>query len=81
LLAGELYSTMNSQILEEASKKIENASVLINMVSRRVRQLNTGSRPMVVVRPGMGLSDIALSEVAAGKLGISQCPLKPTAQG
>jgi len=63
---------MNSQILEEASKRVENAPVLINMISKRVRQLNAGSRPMVVVRPGMGLSDVALSEVVAGKLGVSQ---------
>jgi DNA-directed RNA polymerase subunit omega len=70
---------MNSQILEEASKRVENAPVLINMISKRVRQLNAGSRPMVAVRPGMGLSDVALSEVAAGKLRVPQYPTSPAA--
>ncbi|QQY09317.1 MAG: DNA-directed RNA polymerase subunit omega [Candidatus Xiphinematobacter sp.] len=68
---------MNSHILEEASKQVGSVPVLINMVSRRVRQLSAGSRPMVVVCPGMGLSDIALSEVAAGKLGLAQGPVNP----
>ncbi len=59
---------MNSQILEEASKVITDIPVLINIISKRVRQLNAGSRPMVEVQPRMGLADIALAEVAAGKL-------------
>lgn len=59
---------MNSQILEEASKMEPEIPVLINIVSKRIRQLNAGSRPMVVVHLWMGLADIALAEVAAGKL-------------
>ncbi len=59
---------MNSQILEEASKMEPDIPVLINMISKRIRQLNAGSHPMVEVHPRMGLADIALAEVAAGKL-------------
>jgi DNA-directed RNA polymerase subunit omega len=59
---------MNAQILEEASKVISEPQVLINMVSRRVRQLSAGSRPMIEVGPRMGLADVALSEIAHGKL-------------
>ena len=40
----------------------------VNMVSQRVRQLCLGSRPMVEFIPGLGHADIALSEIAAGKL-------------
>jgi DNA-directed RNA polymerase subunit omega len=59
---------MNSQILEEASKVEPEIPLLINIVSKRIRQLNAGSRPLVSVHPRMGLADIALAEVAAGKL-------------
>lgn len=61
---------MNSQILEEASKAEPDIPVLINMISKRIRQLNAGSRPLIEVHPRMGLADIALAEVAAGKLKI-----------
>lgn len=63
---------MDSNLLEEASKTVDNTPVLINLISKRVRQLSAGSRPMVEVRPRMGLSDVALAEVAAGKLKASQ---------
>lgn len=59
---------MNAHILEEAAQVIPEPQVLINMVSRRVRQLSAGSRPMVEVGFRMGLADIALAEIAAGKL-------------
>jgi DNA-directed RNA polymerase subunit omega len=38
------------------------------MVSKRVRQLSAGSHPMVPVEGRMGLADIALAEIAQGKL-------------
>lgn len=38
------------------------------MVSRRVRQLSLGHRPLIEFAPGMGLADIALTEVIKGKL-------------
>ena len=60
---------MQSQLLEEASKKIPSPQVLINMVSRRVRQLSQGHRPLVEPGPRMGLADIALKEIIDGKLG------------
>ena len=62
---------MNALILEEASKLIPEPQVLINMVSRRVRQLSAGSRPMVEVGSRMGLADIALTEIAQGKLAVA----------
>lgn len=38
------------------------------MVSKRVRQLMAGSRPLIDNDTRMGLADIALSEIAAGKV-------------
>lgn len=63
---------MNSQLFEEASKVVPDAQVLINMVSKRVRQLGANSRPMVYVEGRMGLMDIALAEIAQGKLTFSK---------
>ena len=59
---------MKAQYIDEASKVISEPQVLINMVSRRVRQLNAGSRPLIEVDPGTGLADVALLEIAQGKL-------------
>jgi len=59
---------MTSQLLEEAAKKVQSPQVLINLVSRRVRQLSQGHRPLILPHPRMGLSDIALQEIIDGKL-------------
>jgi len=59
---------MNSILLENASKVVPNTGLIVNMVRQRVRQLLNGARPMILVKPGLGLMDIALSEIAAKKL-------------
>jgi DNA-directed RNA polymerase subunit omega len=62
---------MKSQHINEAAKVVTNKQQLINIVSRRVRELSAGSRPMIEVDyqiGQMGLADIALAEIAAGKL-------------
>lgn len=59
---------MNIHYLEEAIKVVPEPQILINMVSRRVRQLTASSRPMVEVEPRMGYADIALAEIAQGKI-------------
>jgi len=60
---------MNSYYLEQANERIPNKQVLINVVSRRVRQLNNGDRSLVKPDgPYMEKIDIALKEVAEGKL-------------
>ena len=59
---------MNSNLVKAAAEVIPNPKILVNMVSQRVRQLCLGHRPMVEFIPGLGHADIALSEIAAGKL-------------
>lgn len=61
---------MNSQLVDEAAKVIPDVPILINAVSKRVRQLNAGARPMVEVGPRMDMADIALAEIAAGKIAV-----------
>jgi len=59
---------MMSHLVEEAAKKIPNVPLLVNVVSKRVRQLSAGHRPMIDAGPRMGLADIALQEIIDGKL-------------
>jgi DNA-directed RNA polymerase subunit omega len=59
---------MTTQLLQEAAQVIPNQQLLINVVSKRVRQLGLGHRPMVETTARMSLTDIALKEIIAGKL-------------
>ena len=59
---------MTAQLLQEAAQVIPNQQLLINVVSKRVRQLGLGHRPMVETTPRMSLTDIALKEIITGKL-------------
>src|ERR1700728_3570066 len=65
---------MTASLLEEASKKIPVPQVLVNVVSRRVRQLSAGHRPLIETTPRMGFSDIALTEIIQGKLTYEEAP-------
>ncbi len=65
---------MTSSLVDEASKIIPSQQVLINLVSKRVRQLTQGHRPMIEVGPRMGLSDIALQEIISGKITYEPAP-------
>jgi len=64
----ELYR-MNSKHLEAALQQIPNPELLINIVSRRVRQLAQGHRPLTQTDPKMDHADIALKEISEGKIG------------
>ena len=59
---------MQSSLLDEASKIVPDQQKLINIISKRVRQLSQGHRPLVEVLPRMVYSDIALKEIITGKL-------------
>jgi DNA-directed RNA polymerase subunit K/omega len=63
-----LLIIMKADLVKAASEVITNQQILVNMVSRRVRQLCLGHRPLVEFVPGLGHADIALSEIASGKL-------------
>jgi len=63
---------MNPQLIEQAALVIPSKQLLVNVVSKRVRQLMAGSRPLIADHFRMGLADIALSEIAAGKIAIME---------
>ena len=61
--------TLNVDLLEKAKERIPCVPVLINLLSKRVRQLNAGLRPYVKpLSPNEEKLDIALREVSEGKL-------------
>lgn len=59
---------MNSELVKAAIDVVRSQQVLVNIVSRRVRQLTLGHRPMVEFVPGLGHADVALTEIIQGKL-------------
>jgi len=71
---------MKANLVKAAAEVIPNPKILVNMVSQRVRQLCLGHRPMVEFVPGLGHADIALSEIAAGKLSF-ELTLNPPVTG
>jgi DNA-directed RNA polymerase subunit omega len=59
---------MNANLVKAANEVVPNQQILVNMVSRRVRQLALGHRPLVENTIGLREADIALTEIATGKL-------------
>ena len=68
---------MKSDLVEKAAELFPDPQILINMVSQRVRQLNSGRSPLIPTRPSMGAADIALTEIIEGKIKLAE---KPTAK-
>jgi DNA-directed RNA polymerase subunit omega len=69
---------MNHTLLKKASAVVTNDQLLVNIVRQRVRQLTRGHRPLVETAPGLGLLDVALSEIISGKLTYELSPgVKP----
>ena len=62
---------MNSDICSKALEKVGNPNVLVNLVSKRVRQLTgsgPGSRPLIAETAGLGAGDIAMLELIHEKM-------------
>ena len=64
---------MNAELVKKALEKVGNPNVLVNLISRRVRQLTSGGgrmgRPMVADTANLGAADIALLEIVEDKMG------------
>jgi hypothetical protein len=82
---------MNAALVKKALETLVNAkglnanisvqAILINLVSRRVRQLHDGgggaSRPLVAEVAHLGAADIALTEIIEGKMGFDMAAIEP----
>ena len=80
---------MNATLVKKALEKVLNPNVLVNLISRRVRQLNSSggsiSRPLVNDVANLGAADIALHEIIEGKMGFEMpeviALMRPTGKG
>lgn len=63
---------MNIALIEAARERVPSVPILVNMVSKRVRQLNSGDRPYVKPEVGEEKTDIALREIIEGKMGFAK---------
>lgn len=59
---------MRDDYIKEAQKVIPDSNLLINVVSRRVKQLRRGSRALVESLEKLSPEDIALREIIEGKI-------------
>jgi DNA-directed RNA polymerase subunit omega len=59
---------MRNDYLQAALAIIDDATILVNVVSRRVKQLKRGNRPLVVSLEKLSAEDTALREIAEGKI-------------
>jgi DNA-directed RNA polymerase subunit omega len=59
---------MRDDYLQSALKIIDDPTILVNVVSRRVKQLKRGNRPLVVSLEKLSAEDTALREIAEGKI-------------
>lgn len=59
---------MRDDYLQSALKVIDDPTILVNVVSRRVKQLRRGNRPLVISLEKLSAEDTALREIAEGKI-------------
>ena len=71
---------MRDEYIREARKVIDDPYILVNVVSRRVKQLRRGSRPLVESLEKLLPEDIALREIIEGKISYELTAVAPAAQ-
>ena len=70
---------MNTELVNQAMEKVRNPYILVNLISRRVRQLNgaggrTG-RPLIPDTGNLSAGDTALREIIEDKIGFETPPI------
>jgi DNA-directed RNA polymerase subunit omega len=59
---------MRDDYIKQALGKVQDPNVLVNVVSRRVKQLKRGNRPLVESLEKLSPEDIALREIIDEKI-------------
>jgi DNA-directed RNA polymerase subunit omega len=59
---------MRNDYLQSALKIIDDPTILVNVVSRRVKQLKRGNRALIESLEKLSAEDTALREIAEGKI-------------
>mgnify|MGYP005689800067 FL=1 len=60
--------TLRDDYLAEAQKIITDPMILVNVVSRRAKQLKNGYKPLVESLERLSAEDMALREIMEGKI-------------
>ncbi len=68
---------MKQSLVQDALKVVQSPQILVNIVSKRVRQLGQGFRPLIAYDPKLTFMDVALKEVADGKLTFEMLEVPP----
>jgi DNA-directed RNA polymerase subunit omega len=66
ILKGDI--TLRDDYLAEAQKIITDPMILVNVVSRRAKQLKNGYKPLVESLERLSAEDMALREIMEGKI-------------
>jgi DNA-directed RNA polymerase subunit omega len=64
----ETETALRDDYIQAAQKVIKDPNILINVVSRRVKQLKMGQTPLVESLERLSPEDIALREIMEGKI-------------
>jgi DNA-directed RNA polymerase subunit omega len=59
---------VKEELLKDACRVIQDPNVLINMVSRRAKQLRQGHKPLIESLEKLEPEDIAMREIIEGKI-------------
>lgn len=72
---------MNAMLVQRALEKVPNRHVLVNLISSRVRQLNSGvgaqSGPLIINGGNLSAADTALLEIIEGRMSFEMPMLVP----
>ncbi len=72
---------MNPALVKQALERVTDTHLLVNLVSRRVRQLTSregvGSQPLLAGVADLCAADIALREIIEGKMGFEMPAIIP----
>lgn len=71
---GGEFRAMRDDYLRAAQLVIDDPTVLVNVVSRRVKQLRRGNRPLVESLEKLSAEDTALREIAERKISFELGP-------
>jgi DNA-directed RNA polymerase subunit omega len=77
----ETTNSMRNDYLQSALAVIDDPAILVNVISRRVKQLRRGNRPLVESLEKLSAEDTALREVAEGKITYELATVEELARG
>ena len=72
---------MRDDYLKAALKVVDDPNILVNVVSRRVKQLKMGNRPLVESLEKLSPEDTALREIAERKISYELATPEECARG